>query len=81
MDVSLRMDCLEHVIEINERQILRVIRSYIDYDHKDRTYLGLAKDTPQSRLVEEPDMGEVVAIPRVGGGLHHRYSRELRRAA
>jgi hypothetical protein len=25
-------------------------------------------------------MGEVVAIPRVGG-LHHRYSRELRRAA
>ena len=77
---SLRKDCLDYVIAINESQLRRVIRSYVAYYHEDRTHLGLEKDTPIERPVETGDMGEVIAIPRVGG-LHHRYSRELRRAA
>ena len=77
---SLRRDCLEHVIPISERQLRRVIRSYVDYYHEDRTHLGLAKDAPEERPVETREMGEVIAISRVGG-LHHRYSRELRSAA
>jgi transposase InsO family protein len=77
---SLRRDCLDHVITVNERQLRRVIRLYVDYYHKDRTHLGLKKDTPEERSVEPRETGEVVAIPRVGG-LHHRYSRELRNAA
>jgi transposase InsO family protein len=77
---SLRRDCLDHVITVNERQLRRVIRLYVDYYHKDRTHLGLEKDTPEERSVEPRETGEVVAIPRVGG-LHHRYSRELRNAA
>ncbi len=77
---SLRRDCLDHVIAINECQLRRVIRSYVDYYHGDRTHLGLEKDAPEERPVEPREMGEVVAIPRVGG-LHHRYSRELRSAA
>jgi len=68
------------LIAVNERQLRRVIRSYVDYYHKDRTHLGLEKDTPEGRTVELREAGEVVAIPRVGG-LHHRYSREMRRAA
>jgi transposase InsO family protein len=77
---SLRRDCLDHVIAINERQLRRVIRSYVDYYHEDRTHLGLEKNTPADRPVETREMGEVVEIPRVGG-LHHRYSRELLHAA
>jgi transposase InsO family protein len=77
---SLRRDCLDHIIGVNERQLRRVIRSYVDYYHRDRTHLGLEKDAPEERCVEQWETGEVVAIPRVGG-LHHRYSRELRRAA
>jgi transposase InsO family protein len=77
---SLRKDCLHHVIAINERQLRRVIRLYVDYYNADRTHLGLDKDTPQERSVELRETGEVVAISRVGG-LHHRYSRELRDAA
>ncbi len=77
---SLRRDCLDHVVAINERQLRNVVQSYADYYHKDRTYLGLDKDTPQERSVEPREMGEVFAIPRVGG-LHHRYSRKLRTAA
>ncbi len=77
---SLRRDCLRHVIAVNERQLRRVIRSYVDYYHEDRTHLGLEKDTPEERSIEPRGIGEVVAIPRVGG-LHHRYLREQRRAA
>jgi putative transposase len=77
---SLRRDCLNHVIVVNERQLRRVVRSYVDYYHRDRTHLGLEKDTPKGRSLESRKMGEVVANPRVGG-LHHRYSREFRDAA
>jgi putative transposase len=77
---SLRRDCLDHLIAINESQLRRVIRSYVDYYHEDRTHLGLEKDAPEQRLIETRGMGKVVAISRVGG-LHHRYSRGLRRAA
>ncbi len=77
---SLRRDCLDHVIAINERQLRSVIRSYVEYCHDDRTHLGLEKDSPRERSIEPREMGEVVAFPRVGG-LHHRYSPELQRAA
>ncbi len=77
---SLRKDCLDHVIAINGSQLRRVIRSYVAYYHEDRTHLGLEKDTPHGRSVDPRKTGEVVAIPRVGG-LQHRYSSELLRAA
>jgi hypothetical protein len=68
------------VIAINQRQIRRVVRSFVDYYHEDRTHLGLEKDTPQERSIEAPEGGEVVTIPRIGGW-YHRYSRELSSAA
>ncbi len=70
------------MIAINDRQLQRVIRSYVYYYyyHADRTHLGLEKDTPEERTVESRENGKVISIPRVGG-LHHRYSREGRRAA
>jgi hypothetical protein len=36
--------------------------------------LSLAKDTLTTRVVQGPEVGEVVAIPQVGGP-HHRYER------
>ena len=71
---------MDHVIAMNERQLRRVIRSYVDYYHEDRTHLGLQKDAPEERSVEPRGNGKVVTISRVGG-LHHRYARELRSAA
>ncbi|KIG16478.1 hypothetical protein DB30_04391 [Enhygromyxa salina] len=78
--LSLRRDCLDHIIALNERHVLRVVQSYVDYYHRDRTHLGLEKDTPQYRPVEGPNLGNVIALPRVGG-LHHRYAREQGKAA
>ncbi len=68
------------MIAINERQLCRMIRSYVDYYHEDRTHLGLEKDAPEERPTEPRETGELVAIPRVGG-LHHRYARAFRMAA
>ncbi len=71
---SIRRDCLDHVIVICERHLRRILREYIDYYHTCRTHLSLNKDPPETRTVETPEMGNVVAFP-CGGGLHHRYQR------
>lgn len=72
---SVRRECLDHVIVWNERSLRRTLQSYFAYYQRSRTHLALAKDAPESRVVEKPERGRVVAIPQVGG-LHHRYQRQ-----
>jgi transposase InsO family protein len=71
---SIRRDCLDHVIVLNESHLSRILSSYFDYYHYDRTHYGLGKDTPVERpLQPRPAKGaKVIELPRVGG-LHHRY--------
>ena len=71
---SIRRDCLDHVIVLNERHLRRILREYFSYYHTCRTHLSLNKDPPETRPIELPEMGNIVALPRVGG-LHHRYAR------
>ena len=73
---SIRRECLDHVIVLNERHMLRVLRGYASYYHASRTHRSLDGDCPDPRPVEPIEMGEVVAHPQVGG-LHHRYGRQL----
>jgi len=53
----------------------RTLSSYFSYYHQSRTHLSLDQDAPESRPVQPPEFGNVVAIPEVGG-LHHRYERQ-----
>jgi transposase InsO family protein len=71
---SIRRECLDHVIVMNERHLRRILREYVDYYHTCRTHLSLNKDPPETRTVEPPELGTIIAFPRVGG-LHHRYAR------
>jgi len=71
---SIRRECLDHMIILGERHLRRILRDYLDYYHSCRTHLSLEKDAPDSRPVEPPAMGKVIAVPKVGG-LHHRYTR------
>src|SRR5215471_8657539 len=71
---TIRRECLDHVIVFNEVSLHRTLDSYLDYYHRSRTHLSLAKDSPEPRRVQPPEMGSVVAISQVGG-LHHRYER------
>src|SRR2546425_12628108 len=71
---SIRSECLDHVIVINEWHLRRILKSYFRYYHESRTHLSLAKDAPVSRTVHSRELGRIVQIPEVGG-LHHRYER------
>ena len=41
---SMRRECVDHVVVLNERSLQRILRSYIDYYHHWRTHLALGKD-------------------------------------
>ena len=71
---TIRRECLDHVIVLNEASLYRHVKSFLAYYHESRTHLSLAKDPPEPRPVHPPELGAVVAIPQVGG-LHHRYER------
>jgi transposase InsO family protein len=71
---SIRRECLNHVIILNERHLRRQLKSYSTYYHEARTHLSLDKQSPVPRSIEPPELGKVVAIPHVGG-LHHEYRR------
>ncbi len=71
---TLRRECLDHVVVLNDAHLRRLLRDYLLYYHSARTHLSLAKDAPEPRPVERPDRGRIVETPLVGG-LHHRYTR------
>jgi len=71
---SIRRECLDHIIAINEESLRAALRSYFSYYHDSRCHLALDKDSPDTREVQPPEMGVVVEISKVGG-LHHRYER------
>ena len=70
---SIRRECLDHVIVLDERHLSRKLRSYADYYNICRTHLSLEKDCPVHRR-SQSGSGRVTSIPQVGG-LHHSYER------
>jgi len=71
---SIRRECLNHLIVLNARHLTRLLRLYFSYYHGARTHLALAKQCPEPRTVEQPDRGNIIAFPHLGG-LHHEYRR------
>jgi len=71
---SIRRECLDHIVVINESSLRGTLKSFFEYYHGSRTHLALAKDAPEPRPIQLPDIGRVVEVPKVGG-LHHRYER------
>ncbi|MDA1061728.1 MAG: integrase core domain-containing protein [Chloroflexi bacterium] len=71
---TLRRECTNHVIPLNERHLRRVLLEYVDYYNATRPHRTLELETPEAaRTVQRH--GRVVAHP-VLGGLHHRYDRD-----
>jgi putative transposase len=71
---SIRRECLNHVVVVNEAGLRRVLAGYVAYYVRSRTHLALEKDSPVPRVVQSASAGRIVATPEVGG-LHHRYDR------
>ena len=72
---SIRGECLNHVIVLGENHLRGILKSYFEYYHRSRTHLSLAKDAPEPRAKQPPELGAVIEIAAVGG-LHHRYERQ-----
>jgi transposase InsO family protein len=72
---SIRRECLDHVIMLNQAHLRRVLTIYSRYYHRSRTHLGLEKDAPDPRPISAPSTAAIIAIPEVGG-LHDRYERQ-----
>jgi Integrase core domain len=70
---SIKRECLDHVIVLNEDHLRRVMTDYVSYYNKYRTHLGLNKDSPEGRPVQKE--GKIEKIPIVNG-LHHYYYRK-----
>jgi putative transposase len=70
---TLRRECLDHLIVLNERRLLQVLREYVEHYNRKRPHRSLALDSPDGRPRELiPKSGRVVSRP-VLGGLHHEY--------
>ncbi|MGH1482372.1 MAG: integrase core domain-containing protein [Geminicoccales bacterium] len=70
---SIRRDCLDHVIIVNERHLRRILSRHLDYYHSSRTHLSLAKDTPVTRPISE-QRGSVIPFPNAAKGVERaRY--------
>ncbi len=71
---SIRRECLAHVVVLNEKHLKKILHQYFSCYHNFRTHQSLNMDSPESRPVQRPEQGRVVAFPEVGG-LHHHYER------
>jgi transposase InsO family protein len=72
---SCRREILDHVIALNERHLLRLMRDYVSYHQEDRIHDSLEKDTPDKRAIDRKPTAtaNVTSMSRLGG-LHHRYA-------
>ncbi len=71
---SIRRECLDHVIVLNEAHLKYILTGYFAYYHQARCHMALDHNAPVPREVEPPQNGKVIAIPHAVG-LHHRYAR------
>lgn len=72
---SVRRECLDHMIVLNEMHLARLLREYQRYYNTVRPHLSLDRNSPVPRQSVSPEDGGVVTAEPFLGGLHHRYSR------
>ena len=72
---TLRRECLDHLIVLNERHLRVALREFVRYYNADRPHRSLGLETPQPAA--RPEVGPVRSRP-VLGGLHHGHGRAAR---
>jgi hypothetical protein len=74
--VSVRRECLNHVLNVGERHLHQVPREYLGYFNQVRPHQGLHQAIPEppTHAVVGGPSGLIRAVP-VLGGLHHDYQR------
>ncbi len=71
---SVRRECLDHLLIVHEKHLLRALREYAQYYNSSRPHQGLHQRFPDPPVSSGSPTGTVCAMP-VLGGLHHSYAR------
>ena len=74
---SVRRECLDHLFILQEKQLHRVLRAYVQYFNQARPHQGIRQQIPDHYGEPGPadrEDGKILALP-VLGGLHHDYRR------
>ena len=72
---SIRRECLDHIIVLNEGHLVRVLREFVAYYNLDRPHRSLELSPPIRPNVAAATLGGAIVSRPVLGGLHHVYSR------
>jgi transposase InsO family protein len=70
---TIKRECLDHVIVLNENHLKSILDDYVSYYNKYRPHLGINKDLPEGRAVQSE--GTIYKVPAVNG-LHNVYFRK-----
>ncbi len=71
---TLRRECLDHLIVLNERHLVRVLQEYVDHYNTTRPHRTLRLDSPSGRQPRaKPHAAATVLRHQVLGGLHSEY--------
>jgi putative transposase len=71
---SVRRECLDHLLILNEAHVRRVLRQYVAYYNADRPHQRLQQRIPDPTAASGRATGTICATS-VLGGLHHAYAR------
>jgi transposase InsO family protein len=73
---SLKRECLDHLLIINQSQLKRVVKEYVNYYNDARPHQGIQQRVPGRYGNKEcpTAAGRIISRP-ILGGLHHDYSR------
>ena len=73
---SVRTECLDHLLILNQRHLRRVLRAYVTWFNRRRPHRSLGQQAPCGQAPPGPasnrHKGGIVTRP-ILGGLHHVY--------
>jgi putative transposase len=74
---SVRHDCLEHLLVLSQRHLLRMVQAYVTYFNQQRPHQGLDQriPDPSSPSLLDPCMRRFITAQPILGGLHTVYQR------
>jgi putative transposase len=72
---SVRQECLDHLLILQEKQLQRVLNAYVGYFNRARPHQGIGQQIPEQRrsVPCAQDAGNKVIARPIMGGLHHDY--------
>jgi putative transposase len=84
---TMRRECLDFMIPLNERHLRSVLREWIAHDNRGRPHASLGPGIPDQLPERSPEQADRHRLPvgqrvwstAILGGLHHEY--RLERAA